>query len=36
MSDLVRWVPGRDKADLPVMKRSEMMFPLFLPAKIPA
>ena len=32
MSGLVRWVTGRDKADLPVMKRSEIMFRSFLPA----
>jgi hypothetical protein len=33
MSALVRRVSGRDKADLPVMQRSEMMFSLSLPAK---
>ena len=27
MSDLLRWVIGRDKADLPEMERSEMMIP---------
>jgi hypothetical protein len=27
MSAVVRWVSGRDTDDLPVMERSEMMFP---------
>jgi hypothetical protein len=32
MSDLARWVFGRDEDDLPVMQRSEMIFPYPMPA----